>query len=151
MVTITASRGLTIGALSRLAGVKIETIRYYERVELMRMPPRTQGGHRSYNFEHLERLRFIRRARALGFGLDDVRTLLRLSVHGGSACGEAKEIAASQLANVRAKQRDLIRLEEILADAIAKCEAQCCVASAPACPVFEILETNNQIACVSGP
>jgi MerR family mercuric resistance operon transcriptional regulator len=140
MRSITASRGLTIGALSRLADVKIETIRYYEGIELMNVPPRTRGGHRSYGPEHLERLQFIRRARALGFGIEDIRTLLKLSVHGANACGEAKEIAASQLANVRAKQRDLVRLEAILAGAIADCEVRCCGASAPACPVFEILE-----------
>ena len=140
MASITASRGLTIGALSRLGGVKIETIRYYERIELMPVPPRTRGGRRSYDSEHLERLRFIRRARALGFGIEDIRTLLELSAHGASACAEAKEIASGQLASVRAKQRDLVRLEAILADAIAKCEVRCCAASAPACPVFEILE-----------
>jgi MerR family mercuric resistance operon transcriptional regulator len=140
MTSIRASRGLTIGALSRLADVKIETIRYYERIGLMHVPPRTRGGHRSYDAKHLERLRFIRRARTLGFGIEDIRTLLRLSLHGASACAEAKEIAADQLACVRAKQHDLIQLEAILADTIAKCEARCCGASAPACPVFEILE-----------
>jgi MerR family transcriptional regulator, mercuric resistance operon regulatory protein len=140
MTSITASRGLTIGALSRLADVKIETIRYYERIKLMHIPPRTRGGHRSYGPEHLERLQFIRRARALGFGIENIRTLLKLSVHGASACAEAKEIAADQLANVRAKQHDLVRLEAILANTIAKCEALCCGASAPACPVLKILE-----------
>lgn len=140
MPAITGSRGLTIGVLSRLAGVKIETIRYYERIELMHTPPRTRGGHRSYSPGHLERLRFIRRARKLGFGIGDIRTLLQLSVQGARACAEAKQIAAGQLANVRVKQHDLAQLEVVLADTIAKCEARCCGALAPACPVFEILE-----------
>ncbi len=141
MGSITASRGLTIGALSRLTGVSIETIRYYERVGLMRKPPRTGGGHRSYEPEHVERLRFVRRARTLGFGLDEVRTLLTLSRRTASSCKEAREIAAAHLADVRAKRDDLARLEAALAHTIAECDARCCGSALPICPILEVLTT----------
>jgi MerR family mercuric resistance operon transcriptional regulator len=141
MASITASRGLTIGALSRRAGVKIETIRYYERIQLMQKPPRTSGGHRCYDPEHVDHLRFIRQARVLGFGIKAVRNLLALSVRAANSCAEAREIAAAQLADVRTKQHDLVRLEKILADTIAQCDARCCGPVAPDCPVFEMLNT----------
>jgi MerR family mercuric resistance operon transcriptional regulator len=141
MSAITNSRGLSIGALSRQTGVNIETIRYYEKIELMRKAPRTHGGHRSYSQEHVERLRFIRRARALGFGIDGIRALLTLSAGRTNSCAQAREIAAAHLADIRAKREDLAKLECILSDTIAQCDARCCEGIAPACPVLEILES----------
>ncbi len=138
METITVSRGFTIGALSRLTGVNAETIRYYERIKLMRKPPRTRGGHRSYQREHVEHLRFIRRARTLGFGIDGVRALLTLSGRVAN-CAEAREIATVHLADVRAKQDDLIKLERVLADTIAQCDTRCCGPAVPVCPIIEVL------------
>lgn len=139
MGLITASRGLTIGALSRCTGVNVETIRYYERIKLMQKPPRTSGGHRIYSHEHVEHLRFIRRARMLGFGTEAIRALLTLSRHGASSCAEAREMAAIHLAGVRAKRDDLIRLESMLADTIAQCDARCCGPAVPVCPILEVL------------
>ena len=69
---------LVIGDLAKRTGTKVETIRYYERIVLLPEPGRTQGNHRSYDQGHLGRLSFIRRARDLGFSLDQVRELLRL-------------------------------------------------------------------------
>jgi MerR family mercuric resistance operon transcriptional regulator len=142
MASITASRArtLTIGALSHLTGVNIETIRYYERIKLMTKPPRTAGGHRSYQPEHVERLRFVRRARELGFGIANVRTLLTLALRGNNSCAEAREVAASHLADVRAKRVDLAKLEKVLAGTIEQCDAQCCGTTLPPCPVFEVLQ-----------
>ncbi len=141
MNAITDSRGLSIGALSRLTGINIETIRYYEKIALMRKPPRTRGGHRSYEPEHIARLRFIRRARALGFGIEGIRTLLALSAGAGNSCAQARDMAAAHLADVRAKREDLAKLETILSDTIAECDKRCCAGVAPACPVLEILES----------
>lgn len=141
MDAITDSRGLAIGALARQTGVNIETIRYYEKIDLMQPPPRTRGGHRSYGPEHVERLRFIRRARALGFGIEGIRALLTLSSGGADSCAQAREIAAAHLADVRAKLSDLTRLESVLSETIAQCDAQCCSGNAPVCPVLESLES----------
>ncbi len=135
------SRGLGIGALARQTGVNIETIRYYEKIDLMQAPLRTRGGHRSYGPEHVERLSFIRRARALGFGIEGIRALLTLSVGAADSCAQAREIAAAHLADVRAKLADLAKLESVLSKTIAQCDVQCCDGTAPACPVLEILES----------
>lgn len=141
MNAITDPRGLGIGALSRSTGVNIETIRYYERIELMRKPPRTRGGHRMYAQEHVERLQFIRRARDLGFGIEVIRALLILSTGGANSCAQAREIAATHLADVQAKREDLAKLEGILSDTIARCDARRAEEIAPACPILEILES----------
>ena len=140
MAEITTSRGrpLTIGVLSQVTGVNIETIRYYERIGLTAKPPRTTGGHRSYQPEHVERLRFVRRARELGFGIADIRTLLVLALRGKGSCGDAREVAAAHLADVRAKREDLARLEAIRACTIAQCDELCCDAQATPCPVLAL-------------
>lgn len=143
MGSITASRGLTIGALSRLTGVNVETIRYYERIKLMRKPPRTGGGHRSYEREHVEHLRFIRRARTLGFGIDGIRALLTLASREANSCAEARTIAAAHLAEVRAKRDDLNKLESVLAETIAQCDSRCCSPVVPVCPILEILGSKS--------
>ena len=67
---------LPIGMLSRRTGCKIETIRYYEKIGLLSAPARSDGGHRLYGHGHLMRLGFVRRARELGFTLDEIRALL---------------------------------------------------------------------------
>ena len=140
MNAITDSRGLGIGGLASQTGVNIETIRYYEKIDLMQAPPRTRGGHRSYGPEHVERLRFIRRARALGFGVESIRALLTLSGGAAGSCAQARGIAAAHLADVRAKRDDLAKLEAVLSETIAQCDARCCDGVAPICPVLEILE-----------
>ena len=125
---------LTIGVLARRTGVGIETIRYYERRHLLPAPPRTAGGHRLYRGEHVKRLIFIRRSRALGFSLDEIRTLLRL-VDDGAPCGEVRAVAQDHLERIRAKIGDLERMARALADTAARCEG----GSAPRCPIVEDL------------
>ena len=142
MASITDSRApaLSIGGLSQQTGVNIETIRYYERIGLLPAPPRSANGRRCYAPEHGERLRFMRRARELGFGLDNIRTLLSLASQDSGSCAQARAVAAAHLADVRAKRDDLARLETILADTVAQCDARCCgAAPVPACPVLEVL------------
>ena len=70
---------LTIGRLAAAAGVNLETVRYYERIKLMPPPARTASGHRVYEAAHIQRLAFIRRARELGFSIEEVRALLALA------------------------------------------------------------------------
>ena len=78
-ITDARAEALTIGNLSELTGVNIETIRYYERIKMFPAPPRTAGGRRVYDATHLRILAFIRRSRELGFSLDQVRALIRLN------------------------------------------------------------------------
>ena len=141
MASITNSRArpLSIGPLSRLTRVHIETIRYYERIGLTPTPPRSSNGRRSYAPEHVERLRFIRRARELGFGIESIRTLLALSSGGSTSCAQARGIAVRHLADVRLKLVHLAQLEKILAETVRQCDAQCCGDDAPVCPVLDAL------------
>jgi MerR family mercuric resistance operon transcriptional regulator len=139
---ITTMRGLTIGRLAAAAGVNLETIRYYERIRLMPRPGRTKGGHRVYTDAHVRRLAFIRRARELGFGIEDIRTLLALAEPSRISCGKVRAIAGAHLASVRAKLADLVRLETVLAEAVSQCTGDV----APVCPVLEILTPEGRAA-----
>jgi MerR family mercuric resistance operon transcriptional regulator len=142
MNTITKARAtlLTIGQLSDATGVNIETIRYYERINLLAAPPRTRGGHRSYRNEHIKRLKFVRRARELGFGIDAIRALLALAEGDNPSCQEVRNIAAMHLADVRTKLADLLKLEGILSKTVTQCDIECRASPAPLCPVLEILQ-----------
>ena len=114
---------LAIGELSRRTGVNIETIRYYERINMMPHPPRTSSGRRVYGEVETRTLAFIRRARELGFTLDEIRALLALAAEGGhQACVEVRDLAARHLADVRAKIADLKAMEGLLADAVDRCD-----------------------------
>jgi MerR family mercuric resistance operon transcriptional regulator len=75
----------------------------------------------------------------LGFGIDGIRALLKLSSRATSSCAEAREMAAVHLADVRAKRDDLTKLEGVLADTIAQCDARCCGTAVPVCPILEVL------------
>jgi MerR family transcriptional regulator, mercuric resistance operon regulatory protein len=114
---------LAIGELSRRTGVNIETIRYYERINMIPHPPRTSSGRRVYGEVETRTLAFIRRARELGFTLDETRALLALAAEGGhQACLEVRDLAARHLADVRAKIADLKAMEGPLADAVDRCD-----------------------------
>jgi MerR family mercuric resistance operon transcriptional regulator len=142
MHTITAPRGedLPIGELSRLSGVNIETIRYYERVKMLAPPPRTAGGRRIYGSRDLRILTFIRRSRELGFSLDEIRALLRLGGPENASCREVREIAAHHLDDIRGKLGDLKKLERLLSKTIARCSGK----TAPDCPVLDILDIQRR-------
>ena len=130
------SHAMPIGELSRLTGVNIETIRYYEKIKMLRPPPRTEGGRRIYGPSETRVLAFIRRGRELGFGLEDIRALLALGAPGKASCADVREIAAHHLDNIRAKMADLRKLERLLSKTIAQCSGN----RVPDCPVLDILD-----------
>ena len=105
---------ITIGDLAKRAGTKVVTVRYYEQIGLLPVPSRTAGNYRTYSNEHLRRLRFIRRCRDLGFTLDQIRDLLRLSSQKDEECGEVDRITAQHLIEVEQKISDLRRLAKEL-------------------------------------
>lgn len=113
---------VAIGELSRLTRCNIETIRFYEKIGILAKPVRSAGGHRMYGPAHVERLSFVRRARELGFTLDQVRALLRLSDEPDRSCTEAKSLAQMHLDEVRAKINDLLAMQRALTDLIGQCE-----------------------------
>jgi MerR family transcriptional regulator, mercuric resistance operon regulatory protein len=130
------SQTMPIGELSRLTGVNIETIRYYEKIKMLRPPPRTEGGRRIYGPAETRVLAFIRRGRELGFGLEDIRALIALGAPGKASCADVREIAAHHLDNIRAKIADLRKLERLLSKTIAQCSGN----RVPDCPVLDILD-----------
>jgi Cu(I)-responsive transcriptional regulator len=101
---------MSIGELAKATGVKVVTIRYYEQAGLMPTPSRTEGNYRAFNPESVRRLQFIRRLRDLGFSLDEVRDLLRLSSERNQPCDEVDRITHEHLATVEKKLRDLEKL-----------------------------------------
>lgn len=124
-----------IGELSKQTGVNIETIRYYERIALLEAPPRTSAGRRLYDPADVRKLAFIRRARELGFSLDEIRALLRLGGPQAAMCCDVRDIAVARLEDVRAK-RDLHKVEELLAATLARCSGE----AVPECAMLDILD-----------
>ncbi|MCH9751599.1 MAG: helix-turn-helix domain-containing protein [Alphaproteobacteria bacterium] len=127
---------ITIGRLSFATGVKIETIRYYEKIGIMPDPPRTAGKQRIYDPSHIARLNFIKRSRDLGFGLDAVRSMLGLNDETPS-CAEVYALTTAHLSEVRKKIADLKRLERSLSE-ITK---ECVRGDTPDCPIIDTLSS----------
>lgn len=124
---------MRIGELARTVDVNVETIRYYQRIGLLALPERPYGGVRSYNDEDLQRLRFIRRAQQLGFSLEDIRELLELS---SSDCKRVEKLAVEKLSLVKARLRELRRIESILTMTVQQCARR--KGNQP-CPIIETL------------
>jgi MerR family mercuric resistance operon transcriptional regulator len=125
---------MTIGRLARRAGVNVETIRYYQRLQLVQEPARPPGGVRRYGEAAVSRVRFIRRAQELGFSLAEIRRLMRLG--DPQSCGEARSLAAEKLALVESRVADLERLRRVLRDLIGRCDRR---RGKVACPIIESL------------
>ncbi|HET7681435.1 MAG TPA: MerR family transcriptional regulator [Xanthobacteraceae bacterium] len=126
---------MMIGTLAAASGVKITTIRYYERAGLMAPPARTPGRHRNYTEDHLARLLFICRARELEFSLQDIRKLLVLADPTRPACREVERLAADHLQRLRKKVAGLVKLEAMLSHAVAQCDGE----TGLPCPVLTLL------------
>ncbi|MEN5170983.1 helix-turn-helix domain-containing protein [Brevundimonas pondensis] len=112
---------LSIGELGRRAGAKVETIRYYERIGLLPAPARTEGNYRAYGEAELNRLSFIRRARDLGFSIEQVRDLLALSDRRDQSCATVDELTRAHLAEVERKIADLEALRRELSALLSQC------------------------------
>ena len=125
---------LTIGALAEAAGVHVETIRFYQRKGLLPEPKRPPGGIRHYEKSDLERLRFVKSAKGLGFSLEEVGQLLKLA--DGTHCREAAELAIQHLASVQMRLRELHRIENALQKQLEACKSR--PGNYP-CPLIESL------------
>jgi DNA-binding transcriptional MerR regulator len=112
---------IPIGGLSRRTGVKVPTIRYYESVGLLLPPPRTDGNRRLYGPDAIDRLRFIRHARELGFEVEAIRQLLDLSDQPERSCAEADTIARRHLAQIKSRISRLKALEREVQRMLAEC------------------------------
>jgi Cu(I)-responsive transcriptional regulator len=135
-----------IGELAHLTGTKVETIRYYERIGLLPPPARTGGNYRAYARSQLERLSFVRRGRDLGFSLDEVRELLRLSDDRGQSCADVDRIARSHLIEVERKVANLMALGVKLRQLIDQCQR----GTIAECRIIEALAPAGHMACRRG-
>jgi MerR family transcriptional regulator, mercuric resistance operon regulatory protein len=126
---------LTIGHIARAAGVNSETIRYYQRRGLVSLPPKRARGFRYYTPATASRVRFIKRAQALGMSLKEVQRLLKLDAKG--ACTENRSLAVAKLALVEKKLLDLAKLRDVLRGLVAACDQP----HGTSCPIIGQLET----------
>lgn len=130
--------GLTIGALAAQSAVGVETIRFYQRRNLLRQPTRPPGGIRRYETHDVARVRFIKAAQRLGFSLEEVASLLRLD--DGAHCTQARLLAEQKLGDVRSKLAHLRRIEAALVSSIRKCGG---ARGRVACPLIAALQADQ--------
>ncbi|MDX1556612.1 MAG: Hg(II)-responsive transcriptional regulator [Xanthomonadales bacterium] len=112
-------QNLAIGAFAKAAGVTVETLRFYQRKGLLIEPEKPPGGIRRYGAADVARVRFVKSAQRLGFTLDEVAQLLKLA--DGTHCSEAAELAELRLTDVRARLKDLRRMESALSKLVKEC------------------------------
>lgn len=124
---------LTIGKLARQAGVGIDTVRFYEREGLLPRANRSESGYRLYSADDVDRLRFIRRAKNLGFSLEEIAQLLDLNAGKGSRAN-VKRLAEHRLADLDQKLRELAAIRDALAKLVRQCSGQ---GSVKGCPIIE--------------
>lgn len=142
-----AGNGIGIGEAARHSGCTIETVRYYERIGLVPKLPRTASRYRVYAPADVQRFTFIRRARELGFTLDEIRDLLRLAAGVADPCAQVRDIAASHLGDLRARIADLRKIERLLANAVRQCERS----KRAECPMIDALSSGPSAAPTGSP
>lgn len=132
---------LTIGRIAKLADVGVDTVRFYEQRGLLPEPKRTAAGYRLYTPDTVSRLSFIRRAKALGFSLEDITTLLNLQDNGGPK-SEVKAITQRKLDGINAKISDLQNMRDVLNDLNKQCSGRGDICG---CPIIEALSDHKAI------
>ncbi len=125
---------LTIGSLADEAGVNVETIRYYQRRGLMPEPDKPAQGYRRYDATTVKRVRFIKRAQALGFTLEEIGGLLKLDE--AHACAETRELASHKLQTIETKLADLVAMRKALTALLCQCDAGAMKGN---CPIIHAL------------
>lgn len=132
--------GLTIGKVAKSAGIGIETVRFYEREGLIEAPARTEGNYRIYPQCDILRLRFIKRAKNLGFTLKEIKELLMLQHNPQATKADVKQQTEAKIADIELKIRDLTRIKEILESLYESCDGD---GPTSACLILDALETGH--------
>lgn len=132
---------MKIGELAKRCGVNIDTIRYYERQGLLPLPDRLASGYRRYQASDIKRLRFVRRAKALGFALEEIKELLALSDHRDDDMGGLKAAATAKLADVETRLAELTRIRDGLHTLVEACPGEGALAR---CPILNALASDEQ-------
>ncbi len=131
---------MTIGQAAKASGISAKMLRYYERVGLLPDPPRTDAGYRLYAPEDVHTLRFVRRARDLGFSVEQILNLLGLWQDRTRASADVKSVAAAHVRELRDKIEAMEQMARTLEDLIAHCHGD----ERPECPILEELEPGLQ-------
>jgi MerR family mercuric resistance operon transcriptional regulator len=133
---------LTIGAVSRQAGVGIETIRFYEREGLIQDPPRKESGYRQYPPDTVDRVLFIKHAKEVGFSLREIGELLELRLSPGATAADVRKRAVAKIEDITAKIRRLQRMKRALEKLVKTCAGKGPVSE---CPILEALEGHRRL------
>jgi len=132
---------LTTGRVAQLGGVSLETIRYYERRGLLQKPPRTDAGYRQFSPETVHRLRFIKRAKELGFSLDEIGELLALRIQPKQKRGDVRTRAEAKIADIESKIETLAAMKTVLRGLVDQCE-HC---ASDECPILASLDGERSL------
>ena len=122
---------LTIGQVAKGAHVNVETVRYYERVGLIPLPPRTESKYRLFPVEVIQRIKFIKKAQDLGFKLSEIKTLLSISDSEEYGCREVQQFASQKIEEIELKICDLLEIKSILQDLTNRCPGQGSIGECP--------------------
>lgn len=129
---------LSIGEVARLAGVGVETVRFYEREDLIAEPFRRDSGYRQYSCDVVPRIKFIKRARELGFSLSEIKELFSLRVDPNTTCSEVRERVERKVMEIGEKISDLRKMQQALGHLKRACDSNS--PSATECPFLDSLE-----------
>lgn len=132
---------MTIGQVARKAGIGVETVRFYEREGLLEEPERRASGYRQYGEEAVRRLRFIRRAKELGFTLREIVELLALRHDPRATRTDVRERVKAKVEDIEAKVRDLQRIRGVLISLGETCQGH---GSATDCPILEAIDRDDE-------
>ena len=133
---------LTIGQLAKRTEIGLETIRFYEREGLIEPPPRRSSGYRAYPPDAVQRLRFIRTAKELGFSLKEIGELLALRVDPVKTCAPVKTIAEDKIMDIEKRIRTLQRMRRTLHNLVTACEAREATSD---CPILDSLDKEARL------
>jgi Hg(II)-responsive transcriptional regulator len=136
----TTKDGMLIGTLAGALGVGVETLRFYERERLLPEPPRSPSGYRLYGADAARRVRFILRAKELGFTLSETRELLELRVTDAVSCDDVVRRTRSKIDDVEARIRELVRIKQALGELVQACAAN---EETGDCPILDALDDHD--------
>jgi len=129
---------LSIGEVARLTGVGVETVRFYERADLISEPLRRSSGYRQYSRDVVPRIKFIKRARELGFSLSEIRELFSLRVDPDTTCSEVRQRVEKKISQIDDKIDDLRKMQHALGHLKRACDSNS--PTATECPFLDSLE-----------
>lgn len=135
-------KALSIGEVAKQAKVGIETIRYYERQGLLPQPNRKSSGYRQYDQQAVRRLRFVRRAKELGFTLKEIKSLFALQIDSNATRADVRKRAEQKIVLIEEKIRDLERMRQSLSSLVDTCHGD---GIASECPILEALDRADDV------